>query len=122
MPISMNVPLALPYQPRKWSSISPLAFERIRATVAQLEGYNVSEPKSPRELALHRFHLGNARSNAVDAVLDFVIALESMLLPFDADARHAELGYRFRLHGARYLCTDAQLDDGGVAGSVKSPV
>ena len=32
-----------------------------------------------------------------------MIALESLLLPFDADARHAELGYRFRLHGARCL-------------------
>src|ERR1022692_235856 len=103
MPISMNVPLTLPYQPRMWSSISPAAFERIRAAVAQLQRHNVSEPNSPRELALHRFHLGNGRSNAVDAVLDFVIALESLLHPFDADARHAELGYRFRLHGARYL-------------------
>jgi hypothetical protein len=103
MPISMGVPLTLPYQPRKWSSISSAAFEQIRTTVAQLGGYNVSEPGSPRELALHRFYLGNGRSNAVDAVLDFVIALESLLLPYDEDARHAELGYRFRLHGARYL-------------------
>ena len=103
MPISMSIPLTLPYQPRQWSSISPAAFERIRATVVQLGGYNVSEPRSPRELALHRFYLGNGRINAVDAVLDFVIALESLLLPYDEDARHAELGYRFRLHGARYL-------------------
>lgn len=103
MPISMSIPLTLPYQPRKWPSISPMAFEHIRATAAQLGGYNVSEPRSPRELALHRFYLGNGRSNAVDAVLDFVIALESLLLPYDEDARHAELGYRFRLHGARYL-------------------
>lgn len=103
MPISMSIPLTLPYQPRKWSSISPAAFEHIQATVAQLKGYKVSEPTSPRDLALHRFYLGNGRSNAVDAVLDFVIALESLLLPYDEDARHAELGYRFRLHGARYL-------------------
>ena len=89
MPISMNVPLTLPYQPRNWSSISQAAFERIQATVVQFQRYNVTEPNSPRELALHRFHLGNGRINPVDAVLDFVIALESLLLPFDADARHA---------------------------------
>ena len=103
MPISMSTPLTLPYQPRKWLSISAPAFERIRTAAVQLERYNVSEPKSARELALHRFYLGNARSNTVDAVLDFVIALESLLLPYDEDARHAELGYRFRLHGARYI-------------------
>lgn len=103
MPISMSTPLTLPYQPRKWSSLSLAAFERIRTTVVQLGRYNISEPKSARELALHRFYLGNARSNTVDAVLDFVIALESLLLPYDEDARHAELGYRFRLHGARYI-------------------
>lgn len=95
--------VTLPYQPRKWSSISAPAFERIRTAAVQLERYNVSEPKSARELALHRFYLGNARSNTADAVLDFVIALESLLLPYDEDARHAELGYRFRLHGARYI-------------------
>lgn len=60
MPIIMNIPLTLPYQPRKWSSISPVGFERIRATASQLGGYNVSEPRSPRELGLHRFHLGTA--------------------------------------------------------------
>ncbi|MGH3607200.1 MAG: hypothetical protein ACRDRD_03820, partial [Pseudonocardiaceae bacterium] len=40
-------------------------------------------------------------------MLDFTIALEALLLPYDTDARRGDLSYRFRMHGARYLGNDA---------------
>jgi hypothetical protein len=35
------------------------------------------------------------------------IALEALLLPYDENARRGDLGYRFRVHGAHYLCEHA---------------
>lgn len=67
------------------------------------------------DLALHRFFAGEARRgttdllpgladrNAADAILDFTIALEALLLPYDGNARHGDLGYRFRIHGAHFI-------------------
>ena len=49
---------------------------------------------------------GGADRNAADAVLDFTIALEALLLPYDEKARYGDLGYRFRMHGAHYLADD----------------
>ncbi len=48
-----------------------------------------------------------ARGTYADGVLDFTIALEALLLPYDEHARHGDLGYRFRVHGAHYLCEHA---------------
>jgi hypothetical protein len=39
-------------------------------------------------------------------VLDFTIALEALLLPYDEKARHGDLGYRFRMHGAHFLADE----------------
>jgi Apea-like HEPN len=49
---------------------------------------------------------GGSDRNAADAVLDFTIALEALLLPYDENARHGDLSYRFRMHGAHYLVDD----------------
>jgi hypothetical protein len=59
----------------------------------------IEEPKNSREVALHRFGLGASRQSKLDAVLDFVIALEATLLEKSSD----EIGFRFRVHGALLL-------------------
>lgn len=59
-------------------------------------------PRAP----LPRPTTGVARDSDADAVLDFTVTLESLLLPMDADARRTELSHRFRLHGAHYLAND----------------
>ncbi|MFE2704531.1 MULTISPECIES: hypothetical protein [Streptomyces] len=95
--------LGLPGAPPNWRVLTPEAFVGVAATARCLERWNIDQPKSTHDLALHRFCSGVARTNDTDAVLDFTIALESLLLPYDANARHSELSYRFRLHGAYYL-------------------
>jgi hypothetical protein len=96
-------PLGLPGTPSSWRVLTPEVFTAVAATAQCLERWNIDQPKSTHDLALHRFCSGVARTNDTDAVLDFTIALESLLLPYDANARHSELSYRFRLHGAYYL-------------------
>lgn len=102
-PMSMNMPLSMPSQATTWRNLSRSKLAKINETVKRLTSYSVSDPHSEHDLALHRFSSGVARSNHVDGVLDFVIALESLLLPFDENARRGDLGYRFRIHGAHLL-------------------
>ena len=66
------------------------------------------EPRSERDLALHRYLSGAARSISANALLDLVITLEAILLPYDEYARHGDLSYRFRMHGAHYLACDSE--------------
>jgi Apea-like HEPN len=53
--------------------------------------------------ALHRFILGRQRSDLHDRVVDYVIALESILLTQDGNAITQELTYRFAINGAILL-------------------
>jgi Apea-like HEPN len=99
----MSMPLSLPPQPNTWASITPTRFHAICETVDRLHQYSISDPGSEHDLALHRFYSGASRVNHVDGVLDFVISLEALLLPYDEDARRGDLGYRFRVHGGHYL-------------------
>jgi hypothetical protein len=71
-----------------------------------LERRDLHQPRSSEDLALHRFALGVARESAAGSVLELVVALEALLLPYDRDTRHSDLSYRFRVHGAYYLSTD----------------
>lgn len=75
----------------------------IAATARWIDAQGVTEPANSHGLALHRALLGATREDPIDSLLDFVIALEALLLPFDPDTRHGDLAYRFRLHGALYL-------------------
>lgn len=102
-PGTMSMPVILPLQPSTWSNVTRAKFDRLIRTVNLLKSYSTSDPHSVHDLALHRFCSGAARASHVDGVLDFVIALESLLLPYDEDARRGDLGYRFRSHGAHLL-------------------
>jgi len=103
MPMSGHGPLSLPSMVVEWQRVTPAAFERLKTTAVQLKKYNIIEPRSARDFALHRFSAGASRQNSADALVDFVVALESLLLPYDPNTRHGDLGYRFRMHGAYYL-------------------
>ena len=52
---------------------------------------------------MHRFTLGCGRVDQADRLIDFVVALEALLLPYDKEARNSNLSYRFSLHGAFFL-------------------
>ncbi len=96
-------PLVLPQQPRTTSRLTTEGLQTLIATAKQLERYHISQPASAHDLALHRFATALARDTYADGVLDFTIALEALLLPYDENARRGDLGYRFRVHGAHYL-------------------
>jgi hypothetical protein len=107
LPGVMPVPLTLPGSVTTSSVLTASSFCEVVATAKLLGRYNISQPRSIEDLALRRFVAGAARQDPSDAVLDFTIALEALLLPSDSDARHGELGYRFQVHGAHYLSPSA---------------
>jgi len=100
---SPAVPLQLPNTTNDWLAVRPAAFGKIGATANRLKEFKLAEPRKVQDFALHRFWQGGSRQTAADAVVDFVVALESLLLPYDNETRHGDLSYRFRLHGALYL-------------------
>jgi hypothetical protein len=59
-----------------------------------------SEPRTRKTVALHRFSLGAEQEYLSEALIDYVIALEAILLPPE---KEGELSYRFRLHGAWFI-------------------
>jgi Apea-like HEPN len=117
-PIRQQVPFTVPGIVDGRSVLTAEDFAAAVTTAKVLAGYGITQPRSPKDLALHRFfagvarqsvtdfHLGGADRNAADAVLDFTIALEALLLPYDEKARHGDLGYRFRMHGAHFLADE----------------
>ena len=60
----------------------------------------IHQPETREEVALHRFLLGAAEGNAADGLIDYVIALEALLLP---ERSEGELRFRLALFGAHYV-------------------
>jgi hypothetical protein len=63
----------------------------------------VGMPGNRQEVALHRFSLGSVERSAADKLIDYVIAMESFLLPSGSEG---ELRFKFGLLGAWYLAGD----------------
>jgi hypothetical protein len=84
-------------------ALSQPAFASALQTAELLGKYRIDDPQRSAELALRRFNLGCGREDFADSLVDFVIALEALLLPYDDQTRNGELGYRFRLHGAHFI-------------------
>jgi hypothetical protein len=137
LPVRQQLILTVPGIAGGRSVLTAEDFATSVATAEVLAGYGIVQPRSPMDLALHRFFAGVARQgisdflpsgadrNATDAVLDFAIALEALLLPYDENARHADLSYRFRMHGAHFLADEAtsvRLSPGSWAESTKRAV
>lgn len=99
-------PILMPRRSVHNTVLTPTEFRSVVKTAQLLDGYHLQQPRSSKELAIHRFVTGVARDSDADAVLDFTVTLEPLLLPIDADARRTELSHRFRLHGAHYLAND----------------
>jgi hypothetical protein len=57
-----------------------------------------SGPRTRAHVSLHRFMLGAAEEQPADALIDYMIALEALLLP-----GQDELSFRLALFGAHYL-------------------
>lgn len=102
-------PLSIPVHSSDPATISSDALREVVATIPKLAQFSLRQPRSSKDLALHRFATGIARQDDADAVLDFVIALEALLLPLDTVARHSDLSYRFRIHGAMFIAESADL-------------
>ena len=99
----LNLPLT---SRRRIEELTRNDIPAIFKTASMIRDFNVVEPRSVRDLALHRFVSGCARQIPADALIDFTITLESLLLPYDENARRGDLSYRFRIHGAHYLAID----------------
>ena len=108
LPGVMGMPLQLATSVQDAVPIDRREFGKIGDTVKKLGSYSVRAPRSTQDLALHRFIAGLARDTDADAILDFAIALEALLLPYDSQTRHSDLSYRFRLHGAYYLAAKSR--------------
>lgn len=104
-PFSNPVPIALPQRsrPTSTSELTSTDFSAIIQTADQLGNYDLTRPRKPQDLALHRFISGKARQSDVDAVLDSMIGLEALLVPGTSPG---DISYRFSLHGAHYLADD----------------
>ncbi|MCA2212591.1 HEPN domain-containing protein [Jidongwangia harbinensis] len=61
---------------------------------------NMAEAQDAGGFALRRFQLGVGRNNSSDALVDFVVSLESILLREQGDG---EMAHRFRTNGAYLL-------------------
>jgi hypothetical protein len=84
-------------------ALNQAQFDVAWETTDQLKGYRIDDPQRTPELALRRSNIGNGREDAADALVDFVIALEALLLPYDEQTRRSEMTYRFRMHGAHFI-------------------
>jgi hypothetical protein len=101
-------PVPMPTYPREECAISEAQFAEACGTAKLLSRYPSEHPERSSELALHRFGLGCGRDDPADGLLDFVIALEALLLPYDRQVRFSDLSYRFRLHGAHFISSSPQ--------------
>ena len=109
------IPLAVPGIVKEKSALSAEGFNAVTSTAELLREYELTQPRSPQDLALRRFFAGLARQapgdflpggtdrSAADAMLDFTVALEALLLPYDIHARDSNLAARFRDHGTCFL-------------------
>jgi hypothetical protein len=100
---SGGLELTLPGRVFESSSLGRGALSSVFETRDRLDGYSLLRPRSAKDMALHRFMSGLARTTDVDAVVDFTIALEALLLP---GMSTGELNFRFKLHGAYYLAEE----------------
>ncbi len=102
-PVSITLP-QLSHSPST-SELTAVDFHAIAQTADRLSHYDIARPRTPQDLALHRFFSGNARQNDVDAILDSMIGLEALLVP---GSKPGDISYRFSLHGTalnfRVLC------------------
>lgn len=66
---------------------------------ARIPERTFDRPKSRSELSLRRFVIAASQDDDSEAVIDYIIALEGLLLP----GTQAELSFRFSLNGAHFI-------------------
>ncbi|MCZ6690216.1 MAG: HEPN domain-containing protein [Planctomycetota bacterium] len=92
--------------PRKGStrSCSQKQLVHARAVADRIPDGAIVRSGNRNEVALHRFLLGSTEGNQEDAIIDYVTALEALLLP---EKFEGELRFRLALFGAHLLGNDA---------------
>ncbi|MGH8524520.1 MAG: hypothetical protein ACREXY_09965, partial [Gammaproteobacteria bacterium] len=85
--------------------ITQTNLERALAVAGLIPVDFAGDSSSRGNIALSRFAQGCADQYAADALIDFVIALEAVLLPPDASS---ELSFRFALYGAHVIGSSAE--------------
>lgn len=96
-----NIPVPLmPRGPSGMRTLELASLSRILAMAGKAQQELAATRASPAAAALRRFTSGVTRADARDAIVDFVIALESLFLP---RGPRGEMGFRFTVNGAAYL-------------------
>lgn len=85
-------------------TVSREAFDEAVELSQGISDGSVSNPALPEQVSLQRFGLAMARREPGEAIVDFVVALEALLLGGQAVT---ELRHRFALNGAVYLACSA---------------
>lgn len=83
----------------------PVTDNDLAQWVAMANGFGdqiFEQPTDAHDVALHRFATAPARDADADALVDYVVALEAVLLP----GIREELRFRFQVHGACFLRDD----------------
>jgi hypothetical protein len=100
----LETPPVLPQLPN--GPEEPLALRDLyeTATIAErLPQACFEKPTRREEIALRRFSIAAAQEDDAEAIIDYVIALEGLLVP----GAQAEVSFRMCLNGARYLADAA---------------
>jgi hypothetical protein len=87
--------------PTEYRRITKRDLTRIAELAADEYIANPDRAPGNGSIALRRFRLAASRDTAEDAIVDYVVALESLLIPTDS----TEMGYRFKMNGALLLGT-----------------
>ena len=94
-------PLQMPrHRPPELVTLSYGDLEKIASIADRIPTGAVSSPANPMNLALSRFGLGMSRLDPGEALVDFTVCLEALLL---GGGDTSELRRRFALNGAVYL-------------------
>jgi len=92
--------ISMPQMPKGHEmEISEEVLTRIALLADRIPDACFDNPRSRPELAIRRFTIATAQDDDAEAVIDYVIALEALLVP----GAQSEVSYRFCVHGARYL-------------------
>jgi hypothetical protein len=90
-----------PTGPEKRISVEDL--ERAYTLSESIPDTSIDKPRSRADFVISRFIAASAHEDEAEAIFDYVIALEALLVP----EAQSEVSYRISMHGAHYIATDS---------------
>jgi hypothetical protein len=88
---------------RTFAPLGPVELQRAVELAELIPRGCLDNPLQRRDIALHRFSLATSQREDAEAVIDYVIALEALLVPGESTT---DTTLRFSLNGARFLATN----------------